>query len=135
MYLLDTNILLEVMLSQRRKDEVKKLLTSIMRGELTAYISKFSLYSIEILLAKLGKFDELRKFLIAINKFQGLRVLSTTLLDDILIVNITRSTKLDFDDALQYYLVKKYNLRGIISFDKDFDNLDIKRYEPKDIVP
>jgi len=135
MYLLDTNIFLEVMLSQRRKDEVKKLLTSIMRGELTAYISKFSLYSIEILLAKLGKFDELRKFLIAINKFQGLRVLSTTLLDDILIVNITKSTKLDFDDALQYYLVKKYNLRGIISFDKDFDNLDIKRYEPKDIVP
>ena len=135
MYLLDTNIFLEVMLSQRRKDEVKKLLTSIMRGELTAYISKFSLYSIEILLAKLGKFDELRKFLIAINKFQGLRVLSTTLLDDILIVNITKSTKLDFDDALQYYLVKKYNLKGIISFDTDFDNLDIKRYEPKDIVP
>ncbi|MGQ4913796.1 MAG: type II toxin-antitoxin system VapC family toxin [Candidatus Asgardarchaeia archaeon] len=134
MYLIDTNIFLEVLLAQKRKKEAKKFLQYVRDGIITAYFSRFSLYSIELLLTKLKLFDELTTFLIAIKKFKGLRVISTTPTDDLLIVKIIKNTSLDFDDALQYYLVKKYNLDGIVSFDTDFDNTDIRRFEPRDVI-
>lgn len=40
--------------------------------------------------------------------------------------------KLDFDDALHYYLCTRYNLK-IISYDKHFDKTPIKRIEPSDL--
>jgi len=134
MYLIDTNIFLEVLLAQKRKKEAKKFLQYVRDGIITAYFSRFSLYSIELLLTKLKLFDELTTFLIAIKKFKGLRIISTTPTDDLLIVKIIKNTSLDFDDALQYYLVKKYNLDGIVSFDTDFDNTDIRRFEPRDVI-
>ena len=134
MYLIDTNIFLEVLLAQKRKKEAKKFLQYVRDSIITAYFSRFSLYSIELLLTKLKLFDELTTFLIAIKKFKGLRIISTTPTDDLLIVKIIKNTSLDFDDALQYYLVKKYNLDGIVSFDTDFDNTDIRRFEPRDVI-
>lgn len=134
MYLIDTNIFLEVLLAQKRKKEAKKFLQYVSNGTLVAYFSRFSLYSIELLLTKLKMLNELATFLIAIKKFKGLRIISTTPTDNLLIVKITKNTSLDFEDALQYYLVKKYNLDGIISFDTDFDNTDINRFEPKDVI-
>ncbi len=38
--------------------------------------------------------------------------------------------KLDFDDAIQYYIAKKFGVEAIISYDKHFDTVDIKRKEP-----
>lgn len=40
---------------------------------------------------------------------------------------------LDFDDAYQYYLAKKYNLT-VVSFDKDFDRTDLRRKTPGEIL-
>lgn len=134
MYLVDTNIFLEVLLSQKRKDETKKLLHLIRKGDLDVYASRFSLYSLELLFANLKRFDELKKFLASIQKFKGLKIISTTPFDDILIVDIVKTMPLDFDNALQFYLVKKYNLKGIISFDTDFDKVTIQRFEPKDLI-
>ena len=88
----------------------------------------------EILFIKLKKFDELKEFLVALSLFKGLKVLSTTLFDNILIGEIAKKNRLDYDDALQFYLVKKYNLKGIISFDHDFDKVDINRLEPGDVL-
>jgi len=39
--------------------------------------------------------------------------------------------KLDFGDALQYFVAKKLSVEAIISYDKHFDDLDISRKEPK----
>jgi len=36
---------------------------------------------------------------------------------------------LDFDDGLQYYYAKKAGIQ-IVSFDRDFDETDVKRVEP-----
>ncbi len=41
---------------------------------------------------------------------------------------------MDFDDALNYYIVKKYKMEGIVSFDKHFDKTDTKRLEPSEIL-
>jgi predicted nucleic acid-binding protein len=37
---------------------------------------------------------------------------------------------LDFDDALQYFVCKKLGINFIVSFDRDFNGLGIKRIEP-----
>lgn len=43
--------------------------------------------------------------------------------------------KLDFDDAVTYFIAKSLGVKEIVSFDRDFDNLlGIKRVEPKDIL-
>ena len=134
MYLIDTNVFLEVLLRQKRYIEAKRLLKGVQTGNFKGYVSKFSLYSIEILFTSLKKFSELKKFLAALALFKGLEILSTTIFDEILISGIAKEKKLDYDDALQFYLVKKYNLKGIISFDHDFDKVDINRFEPKDLL-
>ncbi|MGC9001281.1 PIN domain-containing protein [Caldisericum sp.] len=72
--------------------------------------------------------SELRLFLETISKIENLTILNTTKTDDIKIIKIMNEYNLDFDDGLNYYLVKKYNLKGIVSYDKHFDKTDIKRY-------
>lgn len=47
-------------------------------------------------------------------------------------LNLAHEFDLDFDDAFQFYLCHKYNLR-IVSYDKHFDKLPIKKVEPKDV--
>ncbi|MCD6469816.1 PIN domain-containing protein [Candidatus Bathyarchaeota archaeon] len=42
--------------------------------------------------------------------------------------------KLDFYDALQYYLAKKLGAEAIVSYDKHFDATDIRRKEPSDFL-
>ncbi len=43
-------------------------------------------------------------------------------------------TKLDFDKALQYFVVKKLKTESIVSFDRDFDNFNLQRLEPNQII-
>ena len=41
---------------------------------------------------------------------------------------------LDFDDTLQYYVAKKLGVDALVSFDKHFDKVDIRRLEPRDLL-
>jgi len=43
--------------------------------------------------------------------------------------------KLDFDDAIAYFVMKSLDLKEIVSFDKHFDKISgIKRLDPKDVL-
>lgn len=55
MYLLDTNIWLELLLNQEKAEEVKVFLEKIKDKDI--YITSFSLYSICIFLTRLKKYD------------------------------------------------------------------------------
>ena len=55
-------------------------------------------------------------------------------MDHIHILDAIRRFGLDFDDTLNYYIVKKYKLEGIVSFNKHFDKTDIRRLEPSEIL-
>lgn len=44
-----------------------------------------------------------------------------------------KNFRLDFDDAYQYTLGKKFNLQ-IISYDSDFDRTDYRRMTPADVL-
>ena len=40
---------------------------------------------------------------------------------------------LDFDDAYQYEVAKRYDL-ALVSFDSDFDKTDLQRYLPQELI-
>ncbi len=106
----------------------------VRRGEAEAVVSRFSLYSLELLMIRGGKREELKTFLSTLSTFKGLSILSTKIIDDLRILDIMERFNLDFDDALNYHIVRRFGLEGIISFDRDFDKTDIRRVEPRELI-
>ena len=51
-----------------------------------------------------------------------------------LLALITQGIGLDFDDTLQYYVAKKLGVDALVSFDKHFDKVDIRRIELRDLL-
>lgn len=134
MYLIDVNVFLEVLLQQDRWTECEEFLEKVGRGEISAYVSRFGLYSIELIMIRYGRFDGLRTFLKTLATFKGLSIVTTSIADDLHVLDHVRNLDLHFDDALNYFVANKYGLRGIVSFDRHFDKTDLKRYEPKEFV-
>ena len=130
MYLADTNIFLEALLAQNRKDEVQSFLQTVDLNEIC--ITDFSLHSIGIILFRLDNLALFISFLedIVIN---GARILSLNPEDLKTLNEITERFDLDFDDAYQYAVAVKYELQ-LISFDKDFDQTERKRKEPAEVL-
>jgi len=127
MYLLDTNILLELLLNRPKADDVDHLFNSVPAEEL--FISEFSLYSIGIFLHNRKmpeKFVEMIDDLIIKSGIQVARLRPEDMRD---LEKNARDHGLDFDDAYQYTLSEKYAL-SIISFDTDFDRTKKGRMEP-----
>ena len=133
MYLLDTNIFLELLLGQEKTASVIRLLERAVKGEIATYITRFSLYSVEIILVRNDKLEELRKFLEILGHAKEIKILNTNTYDDQKVLDVMEKWNLDFDDAIQYYLCKSFKLE-LISFDKHFDKTDIKRIEPSGVI-
>jgi PIN domain nuclease of toxin-antitoxin system len=76
MYLLDSNIFLELLLDQDKADEVEKLLRSVQREELC--ISEFSLYSIGIVLFRRKLYEAFVRFVDDLILTGGIRLLRLT---------------------------------------------------------
>ena len=118
MYLLDTNIFLELLLNQKKADEVERLLLEIPQEMLC--ISEFSLDSIGVVLVRRAMHDIFLKAVEDMLLVGGIRLLRLGAEDMQKVIQASRRFKLDYDDAYQYVLAEKYNLI-LVSFDKDFD--------------
>lgn len=133
MYLIDTNIFLEVLLGRKNKDECISLFKMIERGEVKAFTTSFVIHSIEVIMDNFKKINELRIFLEVIAEFKGLEIYSTDIKDEISAIDMMKEG-LDFDDALQSYIATKLGAK-IVSFDKHFDKVrGLERLIPKNIV-
>ena len=130
MFLLDANVILEVLYKRRKWRESYKLLNRVKKGEITAFILHFTVHGI---IAILGKPEVVSKFLSEITSWRGLRIIDLPVEEEIIASKLAEKTGLDIDDRLQYYYAKKNRL-AIISYDKDFDKVDIKRIEPKQLL-
>ncbi|MBW6519330.1 MAG: PIN domain-containing protein [ANME-2 cluster archaeon] len=96
------------------------------------YMTDLSLHSIGIILFRLGKYDVFTSFLEDM-VIDGIEILSAVP-EDLTNLPITAEKfNLDFDDTYQYMLAEKHQLE-IISFDKDFDETELGRKEPSEIV-
>ena len=132
MYLLDTNILLELLLNQKKADDVERLLQNIPVQNL--YLTEFSLYSIGIILIRQKKHSAFFSMVEDLIKQAGVNVLRLLPVDLQHVANYAYYFNLDFDDAYQYAVAEKYDLT-IVSFDSDFDRTPRRRKQPAEILP
>ena len=131
MLLIDMNIFLELFLGQKRADECKRFLEKTSTGELEAVITRFTVHAIE---AILNDPKLILTFLRNLQNSLGLNVYETSLEDEMAASMVMDKIKLDFDDSLQYYVAKKLGVDAIVSYDKHFDQVDIKRGEPANYI-
>ena len=130
MYLADTNIFLEALLEQDKKDDVQTFLQTIDLSEI--FITDLSLHSIGIILYQL-KHSEIFSTFIGDIIVDGIGILSLSH-EELKTLNLTADKfSLDFDDAYQYAVATKYELQ-IFSFDTDFDRTEKKRMEPIEVL-
>jgi len=133
-YLIDTNIFLEIMLSQSRSDECKRLLAMLRDGIVEAVVTDFTIHSIIVLMGRFKRLRELETFLSSLTAYKGLYVYTTSLADETRAVKTSKESKLDMDDAIQYAAALSIDADAIISFDRDLDGLKVPRKEPIQII-
>ena len=114
MFLLDTNIFLEMLLAQDKQEDCRKF---ILNNSQKCFFSDFTLYSIGIALFRKKLFDEYSTFYNDITSIVRMISLPAQLQNQL--TSSARKLKLDYDDAYQYEVAKHYDLK-IVTMDKDF---------------
>ncbi len=114
MYLLDTNILLEILLDQEKKEVCKQF---IVENADNLNISDFSLFSIAIVLFKGKAYNDYSKFLNTVTETMDIRTMPIDAHGQIIETSLLMN--LDFDDAYQYNVAKFFGFK-IVTMDKDF---------------
>lgn len=129
---IDSNVFLELELDQEHADECEAFLNKVRMGLLRAVTTCFHIDSILIIMENYGSSPEnLRIFLSSLLGYKGLEVYLLTLLDRISATKCMDKLNLDLDDAIAYWVMKRFNIDKIISYDKHFDSVkDIVRLEP-----
>jgi predicted nucleic acid-binding protein len=133
LYLLDTNIFLEVLLDQEKAAACRNVIETLSEGR-PGWVTSFSRHAIEAIMGRKksnGKTVEI--FLSFLDEHPYLFSYTTTLQEEFEIAKSLPKTPLDFDDALQYYVAKKKNL-SLVTLDRDFTVVkDIPVIAPEDI--
>ncbi|MCK4576653.1 type II toxin-antitoxin system VapC family toxin [candidate division WOR-3 bacterium] len=130
--LIDTNIFLEVILEQEKAEEARNLLSNIDKHDF--FISDYSLHSIGLLLFHRKQHHVFRQFLTDMISNAGVKMTNLLAKDMETIINAAQRFNLDFDDAYQFVVAEKYDLK-IISFDSDFDRTEKGRIKPGKVNP
>ena len=113
----DTNIFLEILLGQDKKEECKKFLEDNV-GDFA--ITDFTLHSIGVILFRYGKEEVFEEFVEDV--VTNSEVLSLPVERYSEVVFARKNLNLDFDDAYQYAVAKHYGLK-IVTMDRDFDRV------------
>ena len=121
MYLVDTNIFLEILLDQERSSDCKEFLNKYYDK---IFISDFSLHSIGVILYRYKKKEIFKEFVHEI--LSEIRILNLPSQKYEIFIKTTQLPNLDFDDLYQYSIAKYYDLE-IVTMDSDFTKIkDIK---------
>ena len=131
MYLLDTNIIIELLLGRDRAKEIKSLFQQI--HYINLFLTDFALHSVGVILERHKLHELIIKLAEDLRAVESPRLISLDIDDFNDIVDSAIKFKLDFDDAYQYVAATKYDLT-IISFDKDFDRTDRGRKTPGELL-
>ncbi len=126
-YLFDTNIFLEIFLSQENSELSKSLINN--KNLNTIFISDFSLHSVGVILSRKNKSEMFEAFIDDILMSNKFKVLSVSIDKMPNIIKNINLHNLDFDDAYQLTISTIYNL-GIVTYDKDFNKIDINSISP-----
>jgi len=127
MFLIDTNIFLEVLLAREKKEDCKRSLRLLRDGEEKAIVTDFAVHSIIVVMDGL---NELRSFLLSLIAYTGLQIRHTTLSEEVGATELALNLNLDMDDAIQYSTALDAKVSAIVSYDRHFDGLEVPRIEP-----
>ena len=116
-FLVDTNVFLEILLNQDKKEHCKMFLNNNI-GILN--ITDFSFHSIGVILFRYAKEDIFQKFIEDV--IPNIQLISLPIKLYIEVINTKRNLNLDFDDAYQYSTAKYYELT-VATMDKDFKKI------------
>ncbi|KAF5426750.1 putative nucleic acid-binding protein, contains PIN domain [Candidatus Methanomarinus sp.] len=116
-FLVDTNVFLEILLSQDKKEHCKMFLNDNI-GILN--ITDFSFHSIGVILFRYAKEDVFQKFIEDV--IPNIQLVSLPIKLYMEVINAKRNLNLDFDDAYQYSTAKYYELT-VATMDKDFKKI------------
>lgn len=114
MFLADTNIFLEILLKQNKKEECKNFLA---KNSGDIYLTDFSLHSIGVICFRHGKEELFQKFIDDMLSLVEILTLPAKLYTEV--IENRRSLNLDFDDSYQYTVAKSFDLK-IVTMDADF---------------
>lgn len=129
---IDMNIWLEVLLDQERADECEDFLRLVANGEVTGYITDFTVHGIVVVLERRGRKQQIKDFLLSLIGFSGLTLIHATLADQVEIAEFAERMGLTYDDAYQAFFAQRLGV-PIVSFDMDFDGI-VERLEPSQIL-
>ncbi len=121
MFLVDTNVWLELLLEQENADEVRQFLGSVESNHL--FITDFAFHSIGIVLTELKRIEALLQFVQDTLLDGAVHLIHLKPEDVASIVRVMKNFNIDFDDAYQYIAAEQFGLT-IISFDSDFDRTE-----------
>jgi len=113
-FLTDTNIYLEILLGQDKKEPCKNFIKNN-SGKL--YLSDFSLHSIGVILFRNQKENVFQQFVSDILPEVGIITLPKNKYTDI--STLSKKYQLDFDDAYQASVAIEFDLE-VVTMDKDF---------------
>ncbi|MFZ3209553.1 MAG: PIN domain-containing protein [Geobacteraceae bacterium] len=130
MYLVDTNIWLELLLQQDKAGEVTSFFQTVDASSLA--ITDFTLYSIGIILTRLKKYDVFDDFVVDTLEENSVNRICLDPLSLKRISSVQKQFGLDFDDAYQYVAATENELT-LVSFDSDFDKTPLGRKTPAEI--
>lgn len=116
-YLIDTNIFLEILLEQEKKEKCKSFLVKNY-GEIV--LSDFSLHSIGVILFRNQKYSLYNSFINDV--IPNIKVASIDKVKYSKLEEFAVKFNLDFDDAFQAVLAEEFNLT-IATMDKDFERI------------
>ena len=130
-YLLDNNIILELLLDQDHADRVAAFLNQAAPDSL--HISEFSLYSLGVILLRLKRFDLFLRSVKDLFLSEVIGLLRLGVEDMAKITQVAQTFGLDFDDSYQYVAAEKFNLE-LLSFDRDFDRTPRGRKTLEEVI-
>lgn len=132
MIFLDSNIFISYF---EKRDEVvsrkiEKLFTEITEGKTIAVTSHLVIAEIIWVLDKFYKWnrEEICDNIELILNTPNIKIKDKPILSDS--IDIFRANNIDFIDCYNFSFMKFESISEIITYDKDFDNLPVKRIEP-----
>ncbi|MBI2309362.1 PIN domain-containing protein [Candidatus Collierbacteria bacterium] len=137
MVLIDTNIFLRIFVKENERmfrecGEILKLAT---RGAIAAYTNTIVLTEIQFVLTTIYHYprDRIKEALESVLSVPGLKITDDT--DARLATDAYGKTNIKFADCLlaSSKLIQEKKA-AIVSYDRDFDKLGVRRLEPKDVV-
>ena len=134
---IDTNVFLRVLIKEDEKSfrECYHLLELIQRKRISAFTSSLIFAEIDWVIESFYKLkrEEAVKSLESISKLRGLKMLNGV--NIALAIELYKRYNVKFIDALIASIPQIFQKRiAVVSYDRDFDKLQIKRLEPQDVL-